>query len=363
MNGQRKKYLIYGFFGGWNSGDEAILQSVTEMLRRDGGDPEIIALCTRVDPACREKYRERGIDALSVKEFSRINTLLKDHRLLIGGGQMITGDHRYRGLVYLLWLTTTAALSQGPARFIGAGVEGVHRPFAKWLCRRIVARCEWFGCRDEYSRSMLLDAGCAAQKIRLTSDVVLSGVIAGDGEDRDSDNQATEGIQSRERPISLGLHRSPLRSYADIETYHQLIKTLLKRHPDQQVRVVSNDSRSKFDDGLLEELQERCLSPRVSFVPFRCVETTISSYATASCVVSVRMHPLILGLVHSVPVLGIRRSNKVEQLSNMSGFPLCDPEVDSEDDILEKVELAIESGPNNMETLRQKAWQNFEGLH
>ena len=34
----RSGVLIYGMFGGWNAGDEAILYSVVEMLRDSGFD-------------------------------------------------------------------------------------------------------------------------------------------------------------------------------------------------------------------------------------------------------------------------------------------------------------------------------------
>lgn len=360
MTDHQNKFLLYGFFGGWNSGDEAILRTVIRMMRHEYGNPEIVVLCARINEPFWQEYRDLGIGLVTAKEFSKITALLTNHRLIVGGGQMITGDHRYRGLIYLAWLTTTAAFKNAPARFIGAGVEGVHRPFAKWLCRRIVARCEWFGCRDDYSRSMLLSAGCSPEKLRLTADVVLSGVI------NQSDKKLSPGaelpieIKTKEGPIALGLHRSPLRSYADINTYRGLIETLLKVSPRQEVQVVSNDSRPSFDAGLLEELKKYSWPSRVSFVPFESVEKTIAAYANASCVVSVRMHPLILGLIHSVPVLGIRRSNKVEHLSRMTGFPLFDPETDSEDKVIEALRLAIDSVPNRIDDLSRRAWQNFE---
>lgn len=355
------QYLVYGYFGGWNSGDEAILDSVSQMIQQwvaklpgDSGDvPVIAAICSRLRPEFESVYREQGIRMLVGRDLRTIANVLKDHQLIVGGGQMITGDRSYKGLLFLYVLTLIARIRGRRAWMIGIGVEGVHRSLAKWLCRRIVANSRSVGCRDSYSLEMLRSAGCDEKRLSLTADVVLSGVLASEG-------RFTASRQAASRPvIAFGLHHSPLRAYSDIDETKSLILSIADAFPEHEIVLVSNDSRDKFDAGLLDQLLRQIDHPRIRGQHFDDVDVTISVYAQAACVVSVRMHPLILGLIHGVPVVGIDRSNKVKFLAQRVGFQLFDPDNETMPRLLEKVASAMAAPELNVADIANESWKNL----
>lgn len=355
------RYLVYGFFGGWNSGDEAILKSVRLMLERvweqlpgSSQDLEVTGLCTRIRPGFESTYMNDGIRVLETKQLKQLWSVLGNHQLLIGGGQMITGDRSYKHLVFLWMLAVLARIRGRRACMIGIGVEGVHRPIARWLCRRIVAQSNHVGCRDAHSYQLLQQAGCDMSRLRLTADVVLSRVLrtAGQYEMRpDGDSR---------RSLAIGIHCSPLRDYSSSEESKEIALVLADAFPDMRVILVSNDARPQFDAGLLARLEEEIDHPRIEFQPFTNVDKVISVYANATCVVSVRMHPLILALIHGRSVVGIDRSNKVRSLAERLGFGLYDPSASSPSNLVTLVRNAIESGAIDLQQLPSLAMENLE---
>ena len=344
------RFAIFGFFGGWNSGDEALFESVRELLLKKYPDAEIVVICTRVRVSYASRYKAIGVRVIPAKSFDEIKGILRTHRLVIGGGQIITGDKSYKGLGFLYWLTRTARRLNQPAQLIGIGVEGVHRRTAKWLCRRIVANTQSVGCRDHYSHQMLRSAGCDESKLRLTADVVLSKILT--FPERGSDEMGNA--------IAIGLHHSPLRSYAGEESYRKLVSNLRASMPDRPIVLVSNDAREKFDAGLLDRLAKQIADPMVKSQHFETMDEVIDTYASAACVVSVRMHPLILGLIHGRPVVGIPRSNKVKQLAARVGFTLCDPDQVNPQTLTDTINDAIESGVPDLKDLPERAMANFD---
>lgn len=349
----RNQYILLGSFGGWNSGDEAILESVEALLRfppRETDDGEVVVICHRIRDGYVQRYASESRHAVAAKDLRAITSYLRKRQLVIGGGQIITGDRTYKGLLFLLLLTTFARTLGRPAVMVGIGVEGVHRRAAKWLCRRIVANCEFVHCRDEYSRSMLVDAGCRPDRLGLSADVVLSGLIT------KSFPTPARGV------IAIGLHHTPLRTYTDDDEIRQLAFGIADAFVDDDVVLVSNDCRDGFDQSMLEHLRETIDHPRIHFQAFDNVWGIIETYATARCVISVRMHPLILALIHRVPVIGFARSNKVKQLAARVGFDLVDPATDGVGEIVQRLRMAMQSDVPSTAELASMAKEAFVPL-
>ena len=350
---EARKYVVFGYFGGWNSGDEAILESVRYLLLKKHPEAEVAAICTRVSEAYAQHYQSIGVRVVTARKHREVRDLLKTHQLIIGGGQIITGDRSYKGLLFLIWLIWQGARSPWKPRMVGIGVEGVHRFFAKWLCRRITARADRVGCRDEYSQAMLRDAGCPTEKLVLTADVVLSSVIRANSENVPDDNS---------KPIAIGLHHSPLRHYAGAAFYRDLASKIREAFPKRPVVLVSNDIRENFDAGLLNQLAGQFDDEKVLFQHFSSLYDVVGTYASAACVISVRMHPLILALTNNVPVIGVGRSNKVQHLARRVGFSLYVPDQTSDQELIDMIGQCIDRGAPDLGELSTLARENFSGI-
>ncbi|MCC9654431.1 polysaccharide pyruvyl transferase family protein [Rhodopirellula halodulae] len=352
---ETRKYAIFGFFGGFNSGDEAILETVIRNLRSLHPNADIVAICPRIRSGYAPVYESMGIRVVPANAVKQVRLLLRTHQLIVGGGQIITGDRSYKGLLYLWWLHRIAASHGRKPYMVGIGVEGVQRRLAKWIVKSLTGYTARIGCRDEYSLNMLRSAGCDDGKLKLTADVVLSSVFQ---------MEKIKTLQKQERPIAIGLHHSPVRTYAEPDFYQSLVKKIRLAFPERSVVLVSNDSRTNFDAGLLNHLTTSIDDPLVGFQHFDSLEDVVKVYAHALCVVSVRMHPLILALIHEVPVVGVKRSKKVEQLSSRVGFPLycplneSNPSSDS-GDLIKCIKRAIQQESFELGELPNLAKINF----
>ena len=368
MKVERPSFLLYGFFGGWNSGDEVILETVAAATRSlvSGGatgpgetataasaeaspdtepTPDIVIVSNRFSETATRGYDERGWRTLSVRSPLAIFRVLRNRRTIVGGGQMMTGDRKYRGLI-LLWMIVAMARRRGrPAWMVGIGVEGVHRPLAKWWCRRIVAASERVCCRDDYSLEMLRAAGCDSRKLCLSADVVFSGLAT----------RKPEESRPGDPSIAIGLHQSPVRTYSAVDTTLQLIASLREAFPDHRLVCVSNDCRPRFDDGMIESLQRSVQDTKVAFQKFRSAAEVQRTYAGAECVVSVRMHPLIMAAMSGSRCVGIAGSNKVHQLAERLGFRV----VEDIERVAESVAAAIQEPRPDIRDLQSLALRDL----
>ncbi len=347
----KNRYLVFGYFGGWNSGDEAIFESVRRMLSFDRDDIGIVAICSRLRPEYASVYENQNVQMLEARSLVKIFRTLITHQLIVGGGQMITGDRSLKGLYYIFLLCLMARVVGNHPRMVGIGVEGVQRYRVKFLVRCIASMCQRIGARDEYSLELLQQAGCNSKRVRLTADVVLSGVV-----------RVRSMALAKDSPVVIGIHQSPIRCYSNKTLYLNLIAAVRRHFPERYVVVVSNDARPTFDAGLLDDLQSKIGDDGVVWQHFDSLQKSIEIYGSAACVVSVRMHPLILALIQGVNVVGIAKSNKIIALAKRVGFQIHDTDTEGIETILPKIQIAIDSDVPQLGNLKDLAWSNFEGL-
>ena len=322
-------FAVYGAFGGWNSGDEAILETVDRLLRPEGSDRPLTVICSKVHPSAVEHYRRCNRQFTTFRDVRQTLGVLRRHRLVIGGGQLITGDRSYKGLAYLTGLASAARRLHAPPLMIGIGAVGVHRFGAKRIVRHLVRQCEAVHCRDDHTLQMLQAAGADPAKLIAGADVVLSGVL------HDRPMSDSPPLESDPRPsIAVGVHDAPNRLFVSPKQTRQMINSIARARPDHRIDVVSNDRREPFDQGFVrkvgEEVESGDLPDNVNAISYQSTAETIAAYFRAATTLSVRMHPLILSLVHGTPAVGIGPSQKVRDLGQRVGFLTVDI-----DDVLE----------------------------
>lgn len=122
------RVLVGGYAGCGNLGDDAILQGLTEKLRRERPDIRLSAL---TGSPSRDTGRF-GIPCHSRRRlFSVLGAMLRADVFLLGGGSLLQDQTGRRSLAYYLFLlrlarlahcrTATLALGIGPLRFPGSG--------------------------------------------------------------------------------------------------------------------------------------------------------------------------------------------------------------------------------------------------
>ena len=306
------RLALMGYYGGWNAGDEAILECLVTELRDVDPDVEIDVLTTRFAPLGYDTCDRLGVRAVPLRSPGVVRSLLTQ-RLLIGGGQMITGGGRNTLLCLLCAMAAVNRLAGRRPLIAFCGAHNIESPWARRLVR-VLSRCmTYIALRDQPSVDALTAAGVEPSKLRLSYDVVLGGALS---RRQPSDPPPDGG------PVLVVGHRSPIRSLLDIDVLADVVAACAAG--SNEVVVLSHDSRQAFDDGLGQQLAKRIGSNGWRFVPFRSFEEHLELYRTAAHVISVRMHPLIIASTLGRPATALAGSSKVDALTRRLGMAIID---------------------------------------
>ena len=347
------RLLIYGFYGDFNAGDEAILYSLLSMLRSKAPDSQIEVVCTARRESASDWYQSLGVEPFAIRNLRRLLPALVRRRLIVGGGQMIAGDRSLKSLVLCLALVFVNRLAGKRPVLMGVGVEGVDRRRAKLLVKLIGLFATKIACRDQYSLEQLLAAGCSRQKLLRTADLVFSGELRNLAPPPDGTSRGSESLL-------LVLHRSPLRSYAAADAYAQAIHQIRQVAPGAELTVLAHDSRPDFDAGLLDELASLNEDEMVRFVAMESLPQVLREYARAKCIVSVRMHPQIIAATLGKPWVAVGGSNKVAALATRFAAPHAKTLAQVGPMLAKLLEESPAADPADLAQAEADAWKNIE---
>lgn len=274
--------------GGWgydNLGDEAILAGYIEFLRNIA-DVEVLS----VDARRTSEAQRDGVSVVS--EYSRPSALDIDRMLVCGGGYL-NGHWRTELPLKLLRL---ARIAKRAERLAVHGVE------LRKLDSRLV----------QPNARRVLDAGplavrdvksqAVAAALGLSTPVVLPDAIS----------LLAPHIKDYVRPVGvsagkvlinvLDIGARPDAAESEVDTAHwrQFCRALVERLGDRALGFVAGEGDAVIPNEL-----------GIPTVTVSTVSALVSTIAEADGMLSVRMHPTLLGTILGVPTIGVPYTGKV----------------------------------------------------
>ena len=172
-----KRYLISGYFGFSNAGDEAILSILLQDLRQAAHGVELYVLSG--SPA--ETARQHAVSTIPASDIQAIlDTAATCDGLIVGGGgvfQDYWGAHKetlltplQAGLPFYSSLPILGWLLEKPVLIHAAGVGPLFSPEADELTRLSFELAVLASVRDAESQSLLTSLGLPAASITITAD-------------------------------------------------------------------------------------------------------------------------------------------------------------------------------------------------
>ena len=331
-------FLINGYFGYANAGDEAVLAAMLAHLRLLDSLSSFTA--TSGDPAGTRKMH--GIGAIGRQN---PRELLKAIRrcdvFLSGGGSLVQDVTSVRNAVYYTTLLRTAKTFGKPTMVYAQGVGPLKTPTARKVARRAFQGAKVVTVRDPDSAKLLREIG-VTRAVEITADPVWDLASAPDA------------------PTQSGEWIAALRAWPGHgEDAVKRLVMAIKAEADAQGKTLRFLAmQTGVDDVLLrslvseeEILDTRDLHPR----------DIIARMAGAERVLAMRLHALIFAASVGVPVVAFDYDPKVKALANIIGAPLVASPSDS--DLKELPRLIAEArAPSSaaLETLKSKARRNAE---
>ena len=343
---------LFGAFGGVNVGDEAILYSVVEMVRRYGQGANVrrVIFSASPTPAAQQLYEKLQLEIVRKRDVSRLLRTLSSMRLVIGGGQLLNGARFPKGLLFILLVAAINRMFGFRPVMIGVGAENIRGLVSRWLVAAIVRLCTAIGCRDDQTY-LCLQRICPHSRVRRTADLVFVSAIL----DFRPPDETFRKVPVRNR-IVVAPHRDPRWKHSCSAHMPELIASLASAFPHKRITVVAHDVRLRFDGGLVSELESK-VNQGIEYCLLDSLEKAVDLYADADFVVSSRMHPLIIGMICGARPVALAESGKVKELCRELSLPAISVtswESSTSNDVIRTMK-DWDSGSD--ETIRQKVEQ------
>ena len=302
---QRELVIVSGYYGFDNLGDEAILEEVTNELKRLV-DPQNIVILSATPDRTAELFGVRSHDRMDVLGFA---TLCKQARLFIsGGGGLFQNTRSLGSILFYSWQMLVAKSSGAKVTVYAQGIGPLRGSVAQWITKRSFMLADAIAIRDNGSKQMLDDWSIQANQ---TADPVWCLEQRKLPDDVD---QALSAIKAR---YLVGLSLRPSHNFSD-NHMQSLIEAMLVAVPESS-HVVLLPLQNAQDLAPLEQFGELWKqsgreSTLINTAALRYPAQWISLFARCKILVGMRLHALIMSLKSGVPVVGIAYDPKVSHL-------------------------------------------------
>ena len=167
----RADTVLCGYYGFGNLGDEALLASAIERLRRESGQNSISVICH----SPRRIRRLYGVRAVRRENIFAVRRELRcAERLVMGGGSILQDSTSLRSLKYYASLMLYAAKKGLSVELLANGLGPLKRKRAKKLAARALSVCRRLSFRDSASASLAKRLGADEKRICIEDDLLSS---------------------------------------------------------------------------------------------------------------------------------------------------------------------------------------------
>lgn len=357
------KFLIQGYYGRSNFGDDLLLRVVIDQLRSAFDGCLIRVLCH--GPGADRMVEDIGIERRYLIENSETALILKTLRwadVFIWGGGTCLHDSGFCGY----WRNVAAKACGCKVVWLGIGVDVIRRVRSKCRARISVASCDLMMIRDEDSYRKAKEMFPSFRDIRLTEDLVWLHSFSGKIQD-----PAQGELLISWRDFTKYLDASKLDRF--IEKMVQFTLCAIRDGVFSRVCVVNAagtvdyDANAKVFNALKIAFERDCPSVTLSFLGRPSLGEILNSMRKASFLLSGRMHPFIVSKLMGIPSLPIAYAAKVNTYASyfegQGVIPLLEPVSSTE--MYDLVRLEMSNAPKlkeGIDVLRQKSEQNINHL-
>ncbi|MCQ2740179.1 MAG: polysaccharide pyruvyl transferase CsaB [bacterium] len=310
------KYIVSGYIGFDNFGDEAVASVLVQML--ENKEASSITLISKNPEKTAELY---GCNAVGMFDF--LIPLIKSDVLISGGGSLLQDVTSLKSLLYYISIILAALFFRKKVYIFAQGITPFRTKIGEFLTKFVLKRCSGISVRDAKSKDILDEWG-------ISSDLVVDPAFA-------------LSVPNNEKSTSVGIQLRPCKQLNE-DFLLLLADSLTEYFKDRQFILFSlQDSMdleiiTKFN----QLLTERNL--KTTILSGLTVDKCTEELSKLEYLIGMRFHSCLIASKSNVKVLGINYDVKVKTLSEMIGFPIIDCE---SQDLKQGFEKMIDSNPQD----------------
>jgi polysaccharide pyruvyl transferase CsaB len=289
------KYVVSGYIGFDNFGDEAIAHVLSQKLKSLGA--EKITLISSNPEKTSELH---GVCSCGMLNF--LPALMESDVLISGGGSLLQDVTSLKSLLYYLCVIYTALISGKEVQIYAQGIGPIKSTIGRVLTRFALSKVRKISVRDKKSQELLANWGIASE---LVKDPIFELELP------QKNSKGIVGIQLRK---FQGINE---------EFLERLAENVGKNFSDKKIQIIS--LQDSIDLEICEQfaliLKDKGIKNAevLSELSLRDVTETISNL---EYLISMRFHAIVVGIVSGVRTLAINYDPKVEKVAQEYNLPM-----------------------------------------
>ncbi len=335
---KKKRFVLSGYFGFKNFGDEAILSVLVQKLQQYKHRITVISS----DPQyTASKFRHiRSVYTFKLTDI--IGAISKSDCLISGGGSLLQDATSLKSLIYYLVIIFIALILGKKVIIFAQGIGPIKNPFGKFMTGLLLRRCTYVSVRDQKSHEFLKAYGIVAD---LLCDPVFSTKI--------------EKVE-KTKTVAIQLRNCNAMNEDFID---RLAMAVSKEFSDYNIEIfplqktIDTEISKKFQHAL------NMLNPEIKTTLYDDLtdEEIINKIKQCEYLIAMRFHAIIIGLLAGVKTLAINYDIKIEKIAAEFDLPLIDLKTDFKDNFKKLKNINIAQISDKV-SQKEFDWSGFEKI-
>lgn len=293
-----KKVVISGYYGADNFGDESILETLIQRLKK--AEADITVFSTNPEKTAKT-HNVKAVKSFAIGKV--IKTIAKSDVLISGGGSLLQDVTSVKSLFYYLFVIFVAQFLKKDVIIFAQGIGPISNKTGEFFAKKLLKKCRWVSVRDEKSLFLLRGWGV---KTELVCDPLYDLELTG------ANPENRVGIQ--------------LRSFKTLT--EKLLITLANRvaidFPDKEIEIYSLQDSNDLEVCKHFESLLLAVNPnlKTNVISGKTPKEIIKLMANLEYLIAMRFHAILIALKYGVKTLAINYDYKVENIANDAKIPM-----------------------------------------
>lgn len=305
-DGKTYDIAILGYYGYKNSGDEAILRSTLDSLKKI--DPNLTFLVLSKNP--KETKKLYQVDSIYRFNIIKVAKSLKKTRLfLAGGGSLIQDNTSTRSIWYYLTILQLAMKYGTKVILFANGIGPIKRSFNRIRAAKILNKLHSISLRDSESYQEIKALGISKPNIYVTSDPAI--LLSSSDKTHIDELFSNEEIPQNKKLVGFSIRKWADSNYLDhIAEIADYCVEQLNAHP------VFIPMQYPLDFEISQLIRKRMKHPSSIIKHMYPPDVMLGLTGRLELMVGMRLHSLIYAASQCIPLAGLIYEPKVSAFLN-----------------------------------------------
>ena len=292
------KYIVSGYIGFDNFGDEAIAKVLTDRLKKSGAEK-----ITLISSSPEKTAQIHKVDSCKMLDFWK--SLCEADVLISGGGSLLQDVTSVKSLIYYLGVIYSALILHKKVEIFAQGIGPINSKAGQILTRFALSNADTISVRDKKSQELLKKWGIESE---LVKDPILELELS------PKNKTGVVGIQLRSYPTVTDKFLS------------RLAEEVIKNFADKKIQIISLQDSVDLEicEKFARILKINGRENNVEVVSGLSINDVFECISNLEYLVAMRFHANVVGMKSGVKTLAIDYDIKVKKLADEYRLPIIE---------------------------------------